>query len=138
MNLIRNMMGIPKLELNAGSDDAKKQQEKQQTGTHVVSKMYNPKRKDELSLKKGDRVNVLEERNGRCYVETVSKESGGQERGWVPLACLQKQIKPSGSSSGTVSFLQNSSNCVHLNVNQVRKQYIPPTQIEIDSIVFGD
>ena len=96
MNLIRNMMGIPKLELNAGGNDTQKLGGKQQVETYVVSKLYTPKRKDELSLKKGDCVSLIEERNGRCYVETLSKEP---ERGWIPLFCLQK--KSNGQISGS-------------------------------------
>jgi len=88
VNLIRNMMGIPKLELNDGGNDTQKLRGKEQVETYVVSKLYTPKRKDELALKKGDCVNLIEERNGRCYVETLSKDP---ERGWIPLFCLQRK-----------------------------------------------
>ena len=114
MNLIRNMMGIPKLELKTGGSDTKKRQEKHQIETYVVSKMYTPKRKDELALKKGDCVTLIEERNGRCYVETVPKESERQERGWIPLFCLQKRVKPNSTPSGMSSsghLLQMQNHC---------------------------
>lgn len=107
-------MGIPKLELQTGGNDTKKRQEKHQIETYVVSKMYTPKRKDEISLRKGDFVTLIEERNGRCYVETVPKESERQERGWIPLVCLQKRVKPNKTPSGTSSSdspLQKQNHC---------------------------
>ena len=100
MNLIRDLMGIPKLELKSGVHESQKPNDMQNIETYIVSKMYTPKRKDELSLNKGDVVNLIEERNGRCFVETISKESKRQERGWIPLFCLQKQVKSNAKASG--------------------------------------
>ena len=101
MNLIRGLVGIPKL-------DTKKDSivviEPEKLEVYLVSKMYSPKRKDELSLSKGEMVNVIEERDGRCLVETISKMRK-QERGWVPQFCLQKQVKSNGNASGEIFCL---------------------------------
>ena len=89
MNLIRGLMGIPKLELKQPDAQPIAKAPSRQTDAYIVSKMYNPKRKDEISLETGNTVKVLDQKNGRYFVETVD----GNQRGWVPEFCLQKQAK---------------------------------------------
>lgn len=103
--MIRGLMGIPKLELK---QELKSGSSVEQLETYIVSKMHTPKRKDELMVNKGDVVNLIEQRNGRSFIEAFSKEAGSQVRGWVPQSCLQRQAKSStGTGPGILPCLLN-------------------------------
>ena len=78
-------MGIPKLDMHKGRGQPRE-------NTYIVANVYSPKRKDELNLSKGDVVQLIEEQGDRCFVETVAKEAGKQDRGWVPKFCLQRAV----------------------------------------------